>query len=112
MLQTLYKTTDPTAGPASDAEFYEVFMEARTVMGKMAFFVQEKHGWWNEAEKRPVYLVSTLSPEEGLSTYDEAHTIYQRQVGRRVSDGFVHSYSPDFYSDSPARFVYRYLGKS
>jgi hypothetical protein len=112
MLQTLYKTPHPTAGPAVGAEFYEIFLEARRVKGTTVFFVREKHGWWDEGNRRAVHLVSTLSPEEGVSTWDEAHAIYQRQVERRVLDGFVHSYSPDFYGDGPARFVYRHLGKS
>jgi hypothetical protein len=95
-----------------DAEFYEIFLEARFAAGRTAFFVLEKHGYWDEAQKRAVHLVSTLSPEEGVSTYDDALAIYQRQVQQRVSDGFVHSYSPDFYSDSATRFVYRDLRKS
>lgn len=112
MLQTLYKTAHPTGGPAVEPEFYEILLEARHVKGRTAFLVREKHGWWDEGKRRAVHLLSRLSPEEGVSTWDKAHAIYQTQVERRVLDGFVHSYSPDLYGDGPARFVYRHLGKS
>jgi hypothetical protein len=70
VLQTLYKTAGPF-GAAIDAEFYEVFLESDLVNGRRAFFVKEKHGWWDEDKKRPVSLVTTLCPEEGLLTYIE-----------------------------------------
>jgi hypothetical protein len=111
MLQTLYRTATPTDSTV-DAEFYELFLDSKVINGRRVFFVKEKHGWWDEAEKRTVWLVNTLCPEEGLSTYDEAADMYDKQVRKRVSDGFPHSFSPDYYGDNPRGFLYRNLAKA
>lgn len=109
MLQTLYKVYDPTTGPPIEAEFYELSLKQGSANGGRGFFVREYHGWWNEAEKRPMVVVTTLEPAEGAPTYNDALDIYQKLVERRVSEGFVHSYAPQFSADDPAGFIYRKL---
>jgi hypothetical protein len=107
MLHTLYKTATPTR----DAEFYELFVEQKVIDRRRVFFVKEKHGWWNEADERAICCVNTLCPDEGLSTYDEAADMYEKQVRHRVSEGFAHSFSPDYYGQDPRGFVYQNLAK-
>jgi hypothetical protein len=109
MLQTLYKTKNPMKS-VDEGEFYELVLKRYQVGGKSVFKVTETHGWWDEAGQRAVHLVKTLSPNEGFSTMQEAQEVYDRQVQERVSNGFVHSFSPDFFSQN--KYIYRELRKS
>jgi len=109
MQQTLYKTATPT-GPAIESGFYELFLESKVINERRVFFIREKHGWWDAANRRTICEQPTLWPEEGLSTYDEAADMYEKQVQHRVSEGFIHSFSLDFFNDDPRSFVYRNLG--
>ncbi len=111
MLQTLYKTATPEGGPPLEAEFYTLYVEQKVIDGKRAYFVREKHGWWDEAEKqpKPKKLVQTFGPEEGFLTFEEALAEYETHVRHRVSNGFKHSFTHDFYSDDPFGYVHEIL---
>ncbi|MFZ3215517.1 MAG: hypothetical protein WA192_05590 [Candidatus Acidiferrales bacterium] len=67
--------------------------------------LKEQHGWWNEAEQKAEWLVTTLEPETPYS-FEEAQKVYYAQVLSRVQQGFVHSRS---YSFKEGKFVYRDL---
>jgi hypothetical protein len=108
MLQTLYKTKNPMKS-VDEGEFYELVLKQDQVGGKTVFKVTETHGWWDEAGRRAVHLVKTLSPEEGFSTLQEAQERYKEQLQERISNGFTHSFTPDFSPDNPNGYVYENL---
>lgn len=103
MFETLYKTDTPQTfwkaasitGPAMTSSF---------ATESSAFFVREKHGYWDESLKKHANETVTLSPEEGFSTFAEAQARYDQQLRYRASQGFVHSFSLDFLSSSPVKY--------
>jgi hypothetical protein len=99
------------AQTTSFEEYFQPKLEFEVVDGKPQYFVREKHGYYSDTEKRPIHVITTLSPEEGYAIYGEALVRYQQQVDRRVKDGFVHSYSIDPYKSQEEQPVYEYLGK-
>ena len=103
MLETLYKTKTPEAS-VWDGECYELILDAKNVNGRVAYFVREIHGWWDDGEKRFINKQFTLSPEEGHPTFEEAHQRYKEQRLHRAKDGFAHSFSPHYYGDKPYEY--------
>ena len=101
VFQTLYKTPNPEAGPPEEAEFYTLLLTFKGAQGQRGFFVIEKHGYWDETKKRPVHVVTTLSPEEGFATFNEAEVLYRQQLDYRLKAGFVHSFTPDVDDKGP-----------
>lgn len=108
MIRTLYKTKNPMKS-VQDGEFYELALQRKRVGGAELFFVTETHGWWDESGQRTVHLMKTLSPVEGFPTLPEAQAVYERQVRERVSNGFAHSFTPDFFGHND--YVYEDLRK-
>src|ERR1039457_1502034 len=108
MIETLYKTKDPQSS-VGHGEFYELILDAGRVNSRIAYFVREKHGWWDEKGKRAVNVVNTLSPDEGYTTFEEAHERYTQQRLTRAKGGFVHSFSLNFFGKSPADYNYEYI---
>lgn len=106
IFKTLYKTATPQAS-VHDAEYYQPMIAVANVNGKSVYFVRETHGWFNDAEKRPVWVTQTLFHEEGLESHAEAAKLFENQVRHRVDEGFAHSFSIDPYTG----MVYEYLGK-
>lgn len=99
--ETLYKTEHPER--LNFAEYYQPQIEMELRNGKWIYFVREKHGWFNDTEKRPVHHLNTLNPEDGFESFDEAARAYERQVQHRATEGFVHSFSIEI----PTGQVYR-----
>lgn len=110
MLETLYKTKTPEAS-VWDGECYELILDAETVNGRVAYFVREIHGWWDEDRKRFVHKQYTLSPDEGFSTFDDAHERYKQQRINRATSGFVHSFSPHYYGEKPFEYERIVIGE-
>jgi hypothetical protein len=92
---TLYKTDSPK--DFANGEYYQVRFESEVhpATGKQVFFVREKHGYFDNEQKRAVHPLTTLSPEEGFTTVEEAAERYEQQLKHRASGGFVHSFSLD-----------------
>jgi hypothetical protein len=90
MFETLYKTKTPIDFP--QGEYYQPAWDFEIVNGAYAYFVREKHGYWNDTEKRMANQTVTLSPEEGYSTLKDAEERYNQQIQHRVAGGFVHSF--------------------
>lgn len=109
MAGTLYKTKTPTT--FEDGEYYQPTLDFQFIGAERQWIVRETHGFWNNTEKRVEHVVTTLSPEDGYSSYEEALARYEQQVQRRVKDGFVHSFSIDPYKPQGEHIVYEYLGK-
>jgi hypothetical protein len=106
MFETLYKTETPK--DFVQGEYYQPSLDIVFGNGETAYFVREKHGYWNDTEKRMANETVTLSPEEGYATLEEAQACYERQVQHRVKSGFAHSfYFNPFMKDGVA---YRYRG--
>jgi hypothetical protein len=106
MFETLYKVKTPKG--FLDGEYYQASVNAEFVNGVVVFFVREKHGYFNDTEKRLVHLTVTLSPEDGYPTFEEAKKRYDEQVHHRAKEGFVHALSIDPFA--PNATAYRYLG--
>jgi hypothetical protein len=102
MFETLHKTDVPTE--LDHVEYYQPNLEVENSRTGHYYCVREKHGWFVDAEKRAVHHTSTLSPEEGFATFEEAQRRYDQQVQKRASEGFVHSFSVDPMSDPPVRY--------
>jgi len=66
MFETLYKTDSPK--DFANGEYYQIHLEIEIHDGKQVFFVREKHGWFNDEEKRSAHHIFTLSPQEGFSS--------------------------------------------
>jgi len=79
-------------------------LDAKPINGGVAYFVREFHGWWNDEEKKNKNSCTTLSPEEGYSTIEEAHERYKVQRLARARSGFVHSFSPHYYGEKPYEY--------
>jgi hypothetical protein len=109
MLETLYKTGTPKAS-VWDGEYYELFLHAKSVKGRVVYLVEEKHGWWDDEAKRNVNSYTTLSPEEGYATFEDAQNRYKLQRSTRAKGGFTHSFSPDY--SEPTKHVYEFIKPS
>lgn len=107
MFETLYKTEAPKSF-MDGGEYYQPSVDFEFRDGVRAFFVREKHGWWDEVKKEPANMTVTLSPDEGYPTLEEALDRYDQQLHYRASQGFVHAFSVDFYSQT-SRFKRRLL---
>jgi hypothetical protein len=96
LIETLYKVKNPEEVPVEQAEYYELVLDAGHSAGnKLAYFIRELHGWWDEARKRNVNSWQTYGSEEGYASFDEAFQRYQLQREARAKSGFVHSFSPE-----------------
>ena|SRR5215831_10264726 len=95
--ETLYKTDSPK--DFANGEYYQVRIEATKdeATGETHYFVREKHGYFNNEQKRMVHPVTTYSPEEGYATIEQASERYEQQLAHRASVGFVHAFSLDPY---------------
>jgi hypothetical protein len=107
MLETLYKVKSPDEAPVEHAEYYELVLDAEYPNDRVAYFVKEHHGWWDEVNKRNVNSWQTYGPEEGYSGFDEAFERYKLQREARAKSGFVHSLSPDFFGQK--KYNYRVI---
>jgi hypothetical protein len=90
--ETLYKSDSPR--DFSTGEYYHFESEVDPA-GKELFFVREKHGYFDDQQKRAVHHTTTLSPDEGFTTRAEAEARYNQQLVHRASEGFVHSFCLD-----------------
>ncbi len=98
--ETLYRT-DPrgkTFQPGdpvsiSETEYFQPFFDSHFADGKQVFFVRETHGYFDDKQKKVVLVVTTLAPEEGLATAEEAWIEYEAQLRFRALQGFVHAFS-------------------
>jgi hypothetical protein len=89
-------------------EYYQPIIEFEMSEGQWLYFVRERHGYWNEAQKRMANQTVTFSPEEGFRSYQEARARFDQQVERRVQDGFIHSYH--FDPMQPNGIAYQFIG--
>ena len=104
-METLYKTAKPQE--LERAEYYQIRLVHELLQGQTVYFVREKHGWYDDRQKRAVHNITTLDPEQGFATYEEAKQRYDQHLHHRASEGFVHSFSIDPLRDPP--FIYRLL---
>jgi hypothetical protein len=81
-----------------------LYIERQVIDGKRAYLVREKHGWWDETERKPKHLVQTLALKKGFQRLTKRWSSMKAIIGHRVSNGFVHSLTHDFYSDDPNAF--------
>jgi hypothetical protein len=86
-----FKPGDPTS--ISETEYFQPFFDSYFVDGKQVYFLRETHGYFDDKQKKVVNIVTTLAPEEGLSTVEEAWKEYEKQLSFRASQGFVHAFS-------------------
>ena len=91
--ETLYKTDHPER--LEFAEYYQPQIDMEPRNGRWTYFLREKHGWFNDSEKRAVHHSHTLNPEDGFASLEEAIRAYEQQIRHRASEGFVHSFSLD-----------------
>jgi NADH:ubiquinone oxidoreductase subunit E len=100
MLETLYKTRNPEELTPEKAEYYELILDQNQAgNGLMIYFVREMHGWWSEEDMKAIHHLTTLSPEEGYRSWQEAYERYKQQRASRALSGFVHSFSPHYYGE-------------
>lgn len=105
MLETLYKTKTPE-NSVLDGECYELILDEANVRGRVAYFVREVHGWWDDQGNRFVHKQWTLSPDEGFATFEEAHEMYKQQRRNRAKSGFRHSFSPHYFGEKPYEYEF------
>lgn len=77
----------------SEMEYFQPHFDLEFHEGKQVFFVREKHGYFDDQQKRRVNPTDTLEPEEGFATEAEARKKYEQQLRIRASEGFVHAFS-------------------
>jgi hypothetical protein len=100
MIETLYKTSQPEKDLS---EYYSLVIHAPHGKGSRGYTFEERHGRWDEAAKRPLLKVTTISPEEGLS-FAEAQKMYTDQRQHRSDGDFRHSFSPDYFGEKPYEY--------
>jgi hypothetical protein len=90
--ETLYKSDSPRE--FATGEYYQVHFdpEVDPATGKELFFVREKHGYFDDKQKRAVHHTTTFAPDEGFTTRKDAEARYKQQLAHRASEGFVHSF--------------------
>jgi hypothetical protein len=93
--ETLYKSDSPK--DFATGEYYQVHFECEIdpATSKELFFVREKHGYFDDRQKRAVHHTTTFAPEEGFATREDAEARYSQQLTQRASEGFVHSFCLD-----------------
>lgn len=92
MLETVYKTPTPEKGKS---ECYEISVNPVEGTGLYAF--REDHGWWDDPSKAFVHHITTINTVEAAVTLDEAQSMYEQAKAQLARNGFVHSFSPDYY---------------
>ncbi len=72
VMETLYKTNAPEE--LERAEYYQPRIEQKVLCGKWAFFVTEKHAWYDDRGKQVFAPGFTLDPkeEEGYPSLEAA----------------------------------------
>ena len=93
--ETLYKTDSPLDFATGEHYQTQLDVGGDPATGKHVYFVREQHGYFDNQQKRAVPPITTLSPEEGFATFEEAKARYDQQLKRRASDGFKHAFSLD-----------------
>ncbi len=77
----------------SETEYFQPQFELEFREGKHVFFIREKHGYFDDQQKKPASIITTLAPEEGFATADEAWKKYEERLRYRASQGFTHAFS-------------------
>ncbi|HVW76198.1 MAG TPA: hypothetical protein VHB45_01200 [Alloacidobacterium sp.] len=108
MVETFYKTDNPQAASALDAEYYELSLLSDP-NGTGRYFVKEHHGWWDEQAKQARHNIVVLSPEDGFDDYEDALKVYNAQKQHLAEIGFIHVLSPDMYGESEKGYNYERL---
>jgi hypothetical protein len=101
---TLYRSANPHTS-VMDGEYYQPLIDGVENGGKIKYFVRETHAWFDDLQKKPINIVTTLSPEEGLDDVSKAHKIFDQQVEHRVKEGFRHSFYIDPFAPKHIGYV-------
>jgi hypothetical protein len=90
MLETLYRTATPKSS-VWNGEYYTLALR----LTGSGYVFTERHGWWDDSQKKFANATVTLSPDDGYATYEEGLNDYKKQKYHRASEGFVHCFSKD-----------------
>jgi hypothetical protein len=100
-METLYRVdprgksfADGTLASVSDTEYYQLSIDVVFHAGKDSYFVRERHGYFDDRQKKLVHHHLTLNPDEGFPTVEDALAGYDAQLKHRAAQGFVHAFSP------------------
>jgi hypothetical protein len=86
----LYRGPDPEGDPR--AEYYSLSLSTKETFQTRPIFIRKSHGFWNEAEKRPIASVRTFGPDEGFDDPKEAEIEFERHLRHRAKVGFIHCF--------------------
>lgn len=103
-LKTVYKTPRPEDD--SRAEYYTIFLLRKVFRGQAMFFLHEKHGFFEDAEKTAHGSVETFGDKEGYASMSEAIDRFEAQLQRRAKDGFIHSFARAYTGNGEGRSEY------
>jgi hypothetical protein len=99
MVQTLYMTDNPSVSDPPP-EFYELVLKAGPSANGLVYRVTEVHGYWDDSSKAVIHQTMTLNPDksEAYPKFSEAKERYNQQVAYRAKNGFIHSFTLDFFT--------------
>lgn len=99
-----FNSDDPVS--ILETEYYQPLFDFEFRNGEEVFFVREKHGYFDDQQKKLVNPVTTLDPEEGFTRADEAWKRYEQQLRYRASQGFTQAF---FVGGPEHRIAHRIL---
>lgn len=101
MLETLYRTATPQSS-VWNGEYYTLALR----LSGSGYVFTERHGRWDDSQKKSINTTMTLSPADGYVTYEEGLKDYRKQKYHRATEGFVHCFSRDLdpLSAAPERY--------
>lgn len=100
-VETLYKTKTPEK---EKSECYELVINHVPGVAPRIHGFLEMHGWWDEASKTYVLSRTTINTKEEPLTLEEAEKMLNDAKSYLARNGFVHSFSPDPFSDNPHHY--------
>jgi hypothetical protein len=96
---SLYRIPDPQNHPR--AELYQVTIETAATHSTIETYVNDWHGFWDDANKDLVLQRTTFAPEEPYPRIEDANHAAATLIRNRVKDGFRHCFIPATPPDDP-----------
>lgn len=97
MIETLYNTGNPDK---EKSERYILVLTPKPASKGRRYSFMEKHGYWDDDQKRLHFDVTSIRTEEQM-TYEDGLEAYNSARRRLAEKGFIHSFIPDFLRTKP-----------
>jgi hypothetical protein len=100
-VETLYKTNTPEK---EKSECYELALGTVPGNNPRQYAFKQFHGCWDDASKKYIHELMQINTEQEALTIEEAEKFYEDARSNCFRNGFVHSFTPDYFGDKPYEY--------